>query len=774
MYGPGVFASSQLSMVPADAGPKDKGENEFERLGAERQKISVEDAYAHIRPSPTATSSRVVSPPPPPTTPLTAGKPDYGMPLPRLPVPESSHYSAVSYDPTGASPTSPAFNSPHGPQPRARDFGGTGGPSPLHQHSHSMAIQPQRRALELDDGLGGQRQQQEKESVVRAPRAPPAAGHRRSHSLSQRPSATTAGTGVLGRGWGSMFGRGNSGGGSGVSSMPTSATVTGADTPIEVDEYGVVGARTEIATFAQMEEDKQSPPAAAVGGLVSGGASLMKKFGGLLIGGAGGRAADSTFVEVKKTGSVPPTTPTPLMGDTLNDVVEVESAENGDDDHSTPIVSVVGDGKTEGEPTALTAAEEEEERTRTPTPSPSTHTVTVVTPTPPPRSAGAMNGGRMVLGSLVSQPIGGVGSAHRRAATIVDPNTRRSGAGGSVATFPSTPLSMSVSAGASASASATANTMSMNATVGSRGYHERRGSTGGAAMLIGLGSSSSAGAALPSFVPAAATTTGGVAGGMTMTMTPGRVRRPSTGFVGRFGSSQRSSLSQQPQSQQLQPQQLQPQPQLQLQPRRRRPRPVLVEGASEGLFDAAEVEGDNDDDEEEEDEEDEEDEDEEPEKEYKPVYLKGLFSVATTSSKSPMLIKVDIRRVLDRMRVQYRETKNGYECLHSPSIDVSSVVSGAGVGAGGSVSVQGVGAGVGVQGGSVGVGVQGVEGQGQVKKKVSKLSFGMKRREKEKEKERKEEGQLQQQNVDVVLQQQQQQQQQQEEDIVCASCERCG
>ncbi|ESK83957.1 camk camkl kin1 protein kinase [Moniliophthora roreri MCA 2997] len=61
-------------------------------------------------------------------------------------------------------------------------------------------------------------------------------------------------------------------------------------------------------------------------------------------------------------------------------------------------------------------------------------------------------------------------------------------------------------------------------------------------------------------------------------------------------------------------------------------------------------------------------------KEFKPVYLKGLFSVATTSTKPPPLIKADIRRVLDRMQVQYREVKGGFECIHVPSIDISSVV----------------------------------------------------------------------------------------------------
>ncbi|KAJ6516868.1 hypothetical protein C8R47DRAFT_1313217 [Mycena vitilis] len=61
------------------------------------------------------------------------------------------------------------------------------------------------------------------------------------------------------------------------------------------------------------------------------------------------------------------------------------------------------------------------------------------------------------------------------------------------------------------------------------------------------------------------------------------------------------------------------------------------------------------------------------EKDFKPVFLKGLFSVATTSTKSPPVIKADIRRVLDRMQVQYRETKGGFECIHLPSIDMSSI-----------------------------------------------------------------------------------------------------
>ncbi|KAJ7485049.1 CAMK/CAMKL/Kin1 protein kinase [Mycena galericulata] len=58
------------------------------------------------------------------------------------------------------------------------------------------------------------------------------------------------------------------------------------------------------------------------------------------------------------------------------------------------------------------------------------------------------------------------------------------------------------------------------------------------------------------------------------------------------------------------------------------------------------------------------------EKEPKPVFLRGLLSVATTSTKPPPIIKADIRRVLDRMQVRYWQNKTGFECIHLPSIDV--------------------------------------------------------------------------------------------------------
>ncbi|KAL1842251.1 hypothetical protein VTJ49DRAFT_5729 [Mycothermus thermophilus] len=52
----------------------------------------------------------------------------------------------------------------------------------------------------------------------------------------------------------------------------------------------------------------------------------------------------------------------------------------------------------------------------------------------------------------------------------------------------------------------------------------------------------------------------------------------------------------------------------------------------------------------------------------KPVYLKGIFSVSTTSTKPLHEIRADIKRVLKRLGVDYAEIKGGFSCVHTPSI----------------------------------------------------------------------------------------------------------
>ncbi|CAO3592824.1 unnamed protein product [Absidia cylindrospora] len=61
----------------------------------------------------------------------------------------------------------------------------------------------------------------------------------------------------------------------------------------------------------------------------------------------------------------------------------------------------------------------------------------------------------------------------------------------------------------------------------------------------------------------------------------------------------------------------------------------------------------------------------------KPVFLKGLFSVSTTSTKHPSVIRADLIRVLERIGVKWRESKSRFECVHVPSIDMNRVTTGA-------------------------------------------------------------------------------------------------
>jgi hypothetical protein len=58
----------------------------------------------------------------------------------------------------------------------------------------------------------------------------------------------------------------------------------------------------------------------------------------------------------------------------------------------------------------------------------------------------------------------------------------------------------------------------------------------------------------------------------------------------------------------------------------------------------------------------------------KPVFLKGLFSVSTTSGKPVHAIRADIIRVLKQLNVDYTEIRGGFSCRHTPSIDLKKVV----------------------------------------------------------------------------------------------------
>lgn len=57
----------------------------------------------------------------------------------------------------------------------------------------------------------------------------------------------------------------------------------------------------------------------------------------------------------------------------------------------------------------------------------------------------------------------------------------------------------------------------------------------------------------------------------------------------------------------------------------------------------------------------------------KSVYLKGLFSVSTTSTKSLVVLQRDIESVLIRLGIKHRRIRAGFECIYVPSIDLASV-----------------------------------------------------------------------------------------------------
>ena len=58
----------------------------------------------------------------------------------------------------------------------------------------------------------------------------------------------------------------------------------------------------------------------------------------------------------------------------------------------------------------------------------------------------------------------------------------------------------------------------------------------------------------------------------------------------------------------------------------------------------------------------------------KQVFLKGFFSVQSTSTKSLAYIRMDIIRVLNHLGVEYKEIKGGFSCVHRPSIRTSAAI----------------------------------------------------------------------------------------------------
>ncbi|KAI9068945.1 Pkinase-domain-containing protein [Trametes sanguinea] len=282
-------------------------------------------------------------------SPITA-KPDYSMPLPRLPAPETSHYSGMSYDVTPAtpSPTATSF-----PQPRARDAAlavpKRAEVGQLSSLPKTVAATPARVSV----------------SASAMPRAPASTAHRRSHSLSQRP-------------WHGMFSSGAGG---------------------EVSEHGTVRPRRdmpepprtagpEFGTFSEKmgdapregEGDKTAEEEPRTPLMFSAGATLVRKFGSLL---GGGRGDDSRR------------TATPTKRGSLLDTFSPPSRPSAE-----PPAEERAEGEHNGNGTQNAGAEDgagqDGRKSGSPTPT-------------------------GTISQSQSQP---VGSVHRRAATILDPQGR--------------------------------------------------------------------------------------------------------------------------------------------------------------------------------------------------------------------------------------------------------------------------------------------------------------------------------------------------------------
>ncbi|KAK1225521.1 Serine/threonine-protein kinase [Marasmius sp. AFHP31] len=241
-------------------------------------------------PLPTTTSQNPTSTGQPlPPSPTVGAKADYSMPLPRLPAPETSHYSGMSYDAsaTPTTPTTPGFTNQKGPQPRARDAG-NGLPSPA---VPATAPLPGTAAGMEAQQMQSMQQQSQKKLAPGAPgntlpRAPPASTHRRSHSLSQRPTVLGGG------GWTGMFSGGAKPTGdekaSGIGEMSGVPPVAESENE-KLEPVREKPAPTSDVSFAEPRSSmKEGRPSTGdidkEHGTLSTGATLVRKFGSMLVG----------------------------------------------------------------------------------------------------------------------------------------------------------------------------------------------------------------------------------------------------------------------------------------------------------------------------------------------------------------------------------------------------------------------------------------------------------------------------------------------------------
>lgn len=270
VYGPGHFASSQLSITnnvpPPGTLPPDEASTPPSAYNPK--------AFTHLQPLRRDTQQFPAS---------VSAKADYSMPLPRLPAPETSHYSGMSYDAASAAPATPTTPVFHG-QPRPRDAGLPVPPTtspPVDVNPTVMALPPTTAPL---------------------PRAPPASTHRRSHSMSQRPTVLRGLSGVFGA-------RENR-----VDERPEEPQVPHTAGP----EFGVFTTEKERITG---EEGEPRQPSSQNEGPLSAGATLVKRFGTLLVGRGGGEQHERRSIGKRTT----------IVGG-----VPLRAATNGDNENAGP------------------------------------------------------------------------------------------------------------------------------------------------------------------------------------------------------------------------------------------------------------------------------------------------------------------------------------------------------------------------------------------------------------------------------------------------------
>lgn len=496
VYGPGHFASSQVSLAEVNPTTTNGSLGTVTIQAHAAPASHPPSAYSPVKgsqrsvPPPLLPSKEQPAPPviaiPSPTTTLTPAtvKADYSMPLPKLPAPDQSHYSKMGYDNTVAtpSPTSQNFPGMGHPQPRARDAGDGAGQGEQTQAGGQHVV------------VGGT-----VKPTKGLPKIPPNTAHRRSHSLSQKVSNTAMGVpgSVLGGKWGGMFG--------GHGQQQQQQQAQGAASPVqgqqvlEVDEHGrqttTKSAGPEVLTFAE-RESRHTPSSPTT--ITSTGATFVRKFGSLL----GGRHDGEHH---RRVSTPPPATLTKRAS-----MVVEKSA--------SPRPSAVS---------GTTYVEDEKAAAAVPAPAAIAPSNSSGTPTPTEAGAGTVTGKGTLspppavrtISHSVSQPLS---SIHTSALSSVTASSSRQDSPSVSISSPSpvpvpTSPQLSSSAPPPSSAAAAVAAHRRAATVldpqskSKYQHHERRSSTG-AALLGGL--------------QAAAATAAG---------TIGRHRRPSTGF-GNSGS----------------------------------------------------------------------------------------------------------------------------------------------------------------------------------------------------------------------------------------------